>query len=310
MDTGIVIKSTGSWYTVNIDGQYFQCKIKGKFRQKGVKTTNPVTVGDRVDVQLIENDKTGLITAIHPRKNYIIRKATNLSRQAHILAANIDQALLITTLLAPKTLLTFVDRFLVTAEAYKIPAGIVFNKTDLYDQPLLAKIQHLSALYRSLGYEVVVCSALSGEGLADFSALLAGKTSMLLGNSGVGKSTLINKVDSQLDLKTSKISDYHQKGRHTTTFYEMFPLQTGGYIIDTPGIKSLGLVDIELEELAHYFPEFFERLSDCKYYNCSHTHEPDCAVKAALKAGDIAFSRYKSYLNMLEGEADKHREPE
>jgi ribosome biogenesis GTPase len=307
--TGTVIKSTGSWYTVKSGNNTYNCKIKGKFRTKGFVATNPLTVGDKVDFILKKEEDTGLITKLHERKNYIIRRSINLSRKAHIIAANIDKAFLIITIKMPQTHTIFIDRFLVSAEAYNIPVTLVFNKIDLYDEPDKKQMHELISLYEKIGYPCMKVSAQTGEGLENLRNVLKDKISVFAGNSGVGKSTLINKLDSALNLKTGEISGYHKKGKHTTTFSEMHPFYFGGYIIDTPGIKGFGLVDLENENLATYFPEMLNLQGQCKYYNCTHLHEPDCAVIDALENGKISISRYKSYLSMLEDEdAGKYRE--
>lgn len=309
--TGTVYKSTGSWYQVKSDeGKFYQCRIKGKFRIKGIKSTNPVAVGDRVEFKLEEHsseeEETGVITGIHERENYIIRKSVNLSKQTHIIASNIDQAFLLVTLNNPPTFTTFIDRFLVTAEAYGIKAILLFNKIDTYTDEELDEVKYLAAMYRSIGYECLGISAKSGKNVDKVKELMHDKTSMISGHSGTGKSTLINAIEPKLDLKTMKISEQHRQGQHTTTFAEMFDLDFGARIIDTPGIKGFGVVDIEKEELGDYFPEFFERKQDCKFNNCLHVDEPQCAVKEALEAGEIPWSRYKSYLQILKGEEDQH----
>lgn len=309
--TGTVYKSTGSWYQVKSDeGNFYQCRIKGKFRIKGIKSTNPVAVGDRVEFKLeeqsSEEEETGVITGIHERENYIIRKSVNLSKQTHIIASNIDQAFLLVTLNNPPTFTTFIDRFLVTAEAYGIKAILLFNKIDTYTDEELDEVKYLAAMYRSIGYECLGISAKSGKNVDKVKELMRDKTSMISGHSGTGKSTLINAIEPKLDLKTMKISEQHRQGQHTTTFAEMFDLDFGARIIDTPGIKGFGVVDIEKEELGDYFPEFFERKQDCKFNNCLHIDEPQCAVKEALEAGEIPWSRYKSYLQILKGEEDQH----
>lgn len=298
---GLVIRNTGSLYVVKTDdGTEVNCKIKGRFRLKGIRTTNPVAVGDHVVITPTP-DGTAYITDIHQRKNYIIRRASNLSKEAHIIAANLDQAFLIVTLAHPATSTTFIDRFLSTAEAYRIPAVIVINKVDLLTEPddreLLDAVTYL---YTSIGYKVIHTSAKSGEGIEELRSALTGKITLLSGNSGVGKSTLINHIIPGLDLRTAEISETHQTGMHTTTFSEMFPLPGGGYIIDTPGVKGFGTIDYDKYEVAHFFPEIFRASKECRYGNCTHTHEPGCAVRQAIDDNFIAASRYASYLSILE----------
>ena len=302
---GLVIKNTGSWYVVKTDdGAEINCKIKGNFRLKGIRTTNPIAVGDLVAI-LPNADGTAFITGIDTRKNYIIRRSSNLSKEAHIIAANVDQALLIVTLAHPVTSTTFVDRFLATAEAYRIPAVIVVNKIDLLSEDEDKEyLEAWSYLYRSIGYEVLEVSAETGEGLEKLNALLNGKITLLSGNSGVGKSTIINRIMPELNLRTAEISTTHDTGMHTTTFSEMFPLPHGGYLIDTPGVKGFGTIDFDRHEVAHFFPEIFEIAQDCRFGNCTHTHEPGCAVLDALEEARIAQSRYNSYLSILEDSAD------
>lgn len=301
---GLVLKSTGSWYEVLADGVRYQCRIRGKLRLKGVRSTNPVVVGDWVK---FEADEQGgyVISAIEPRHNYIIRRASNLSKESHIIAANIDQALLVVTLFSPETALEFVDRFLVTCEAYKVPVTILLAKIDLARQHPEA-VEEFYSIYEKAGYRIIEISATEGEGVDEVRELLHGKTTLLSGNSGVGKSTLVAAVEPGLDIKTGEISQSHHKGKHTTTFSTMYPLAEGGYIIDTPGIKGFGLIDIDDAELAHYFPEMMRYLPDCRFYNCSHTHEPGCAVVEAVKRGEIAYPRYESYLKIMD-EDDKYR---
>ena len=301
---GLVLKSTGSWYEVLAEGVRYQCRIRGKLRLKGVRSTNPVVVGDWVK---FEADEQGgyVISAIEPRHNYIIRRASNLSKESHIIAANIDQALLVVTLFSPETALEFVDRFLVTCEAYKVPVTILLAKIDLARQHPEA-VEEFYSIYEKAGYRIVEVSATEGEGVDKVRELLRGKTTLLSGNSGVGKSTLVAAVEQGLDIKTGEISQSHHKGKHTTTFSTMYPLADGGYIIDTPGIKGFGLIDIDDAELAHYFPEMMRYLPDCRFYNCSHTHEPGCAVVEAVKSGEIAYPRYESYLKIMD-EDDKYR---
>ena len=305
---GLVVKNTGSWYTVlTDDGQMIDCKVKGNFRLKGIRSTNPVAVGDRVT--LVTNPEgTAFITEIEDRRNYIIRKSQNLSKQSHIIAANIDQAFLIVTVDFPQTSTTFVDRFLASAEAYRVPVVLILNKTDLLDEDMLRYQQMMISLYQTIGYECRAVSAETGEGVEALYPLLEGKITLLSGNSGVGKSTLINKLIPGANLRTSEISDAHNTGQHTTTFSEMIRLD-GGWLIDTPGIKGFGTFDMEPEELTSYFREIFRFSKDCKFSNCTHTHEPGCAVLKALEDHYIAQSRYLSYLSMMEDkDSGKYRE--
>lgn len=300
---GIVTKSTGSWYTVMDEtGQRHECRLRGKFKISGSKSTNPLSVGDHVDFMIEPDQGKGIITSIEERKNYIIRKATNLSRQTHIIAANLDQAMIIATLAEPRTSTGFIDRFLVTCEAYSIPAVIVFNKTDLYDEESLEYLDQLLEMYRQAGYPGLKVSATERENLDAFGDILRNKTTLLGGHSGVGKSTLINTIEPGLNLKVQAISQAHLKGRHTTTFAEMFQLGHGGFIIDTPGIKEFGLVDFEPWELSHYFPEMRELFNKCRFDNCTHHNEPGCRVKEEVQNGRISILRYQNYLNMLLGE--------
>lgn len=305
---GLVVKNTGSWYTVRLDdGRLLDCKVKGNFRLRGIRSTNPVAVGDRVMV-VPNQEGTAFITEIEDRRNYIIRKSINLSKQSHIIAANVDQALLVITVTSPQTSTTFIDRFLASAEAYRVPVVLVFNKTDLLDADALHYQQMLITLYETVGYECRPISAETGGGVEDLRPLLEGKITLLSGNSGVGKSTLINRLVPGTNLRTAEISDAHQMGQHTTTFSEMIPIN-GGWVIDTPGIKGFGTFDMEPEELTGYFREIFRFSKDCRFSNCTHTHEPGCAVLQALENHYIAQSRYQSYLSMLnDKEESKYRE--
>ena len=299
---GTVIRSTGSWYEVLHEGSVVRCRIRGRLRLKGVRSTNPVVVGDEVRC---EKDETGdyTIRDIEPRRNYIIRRASNLSRESHIIAANIDRAVLMVTLRQPETAWEFVDRFLVTCEAYKVPVTILLSKSDLQDTE---EVTRFKDIYTRIGYDVMEVAALDGAGVEAVKELLKGKVTLLSGNSGVGKSTLIKAIDPALDIRTGEISESHHKGRHTTTFSTMYPLADGGAVIDTPGIKGFGLIDIEDDELWHYFPEMMRLSEGCRFYNCTHTHEPGCAVVEAVKAGEIAYERYESYLKILD-EDEKYR---
>ena len=297
---GIVTKSTGSWYSVlKPDGTFIECRLKGKFKVLGIKTTNPLAVGDHVVFRVLREEGTGVITQILPRKNYIIRKATKLSKLSHILAANLDQAIIIVTLAEPRTSTGFIDRFLITAEAYHIPAVIIFNKIDLYNDGKMEELSTLKSVYEAAGYPCYAVSALTGENTGDVMELLKDKVSLVAGHSGVGKSALINTLEPGLDLKTKPISRAHKKGVHTTTFAMMFRLSFGGFIIDTPGIKEFGLYDLDRKTLAERYPELRALMHACKYTNCTHLHEPGCAVKEAVKNGEISMIRYDGYLRIM-----------
>ena len=302
MKKGIVYRSTGSWYTVHSEGIFYDCRIKGKLRLKGIKSTNPVAVGDHV---LFEIDRhatapEGNITQIEERKNYIVRKSVNLSKQTHIIASNIDQVFLIITLNNPPTFPAFVDRFLVTAEAYQISAILLFNKIDSYKDFELKEVKEFQKIYQDIGYPTFNISATEGIEIETIKSIMQDKVSMFSGHSGVGKSTLVNAISPGLNIKTAAISKQHQQGMHTTTFAEMFALTKGIKIIDTPGIKGIGVVDMKPEEIGNYFPEFYKRKNKCKFHNCLHHNEPKCAIIEAVEVGKISLSRYTSYLQMLE----------
>lgn len=311
---GLVIKSTGSRYLVRCENEEFECRIKGKLRIKGIRTTNPLSVGDIVYFELqdevAESGKTmGIVSKLKPRNNYIIRRSVNLSKESHILAANIDQAFIVVTLKHPVTTLNFIDRFLVTAEAYNIPAIVVFNKIDIYTKEEMEEVNEWYGTYHEINYKCLATSTKTGQGMDELKALMKDKTSVFTGNSGVGKSSLINYIDPNLDLRTSTISDAsHKSGKHTTTFSEMFELEMGGFIIDTPGIRSFGMIDMENDDVSHFFPEIFEISEQCKFNNCTHTHEPGCSVKQAVEESEISISRYENYLSILnEDEDEKYR---
>lgn len=307
---GVVYKSTGSWYLVKSDdGTFHQCRIKGKFRMKGIKSTNPIAVGDSVafDLETKGDEEVGVIKSIDERRNYIVRKSVNLSKQTHVIASNIDQVFLLITINNPPTLTTFIDRFLVTAKAYSIEAILLFNKIDTYEIEERAEILYLKDIYEAIGYKCIEVSSTKNVNVDKVKELMKGKVSMFAGHSGVGKTTLVNAIESELNLKTKEISDQHKQGQHTTTFAEMFDLSFGAKIIDTPGIKGFGVVDIDKEELGDYFPEFFALKSECKFNNCIHVNEPQCAVKDALEEEIVSWSRYKSYLQIMEGEEEHYR---
>ncbi|MFH7018942.1 ribosome small subunit-dependent GTPase A [Flavobacterium sp. FlaQc-47] len=308
--TGLVYKSTGSWYTVKSEkGDFIECRMKGKFRMKGIKSTNPIAVGDIVDYELEETSDalTGTIFNIHERKNYIVRKSVNLSHQMHIIASNIDRVFLLITINNPPTTFNFIDRFLVTAEAYNIETILVFNKIDTFDEPTLDDQLYMQYVYQQIGYKCLRVSSTEMKGIDELKEMMIGKVSMFSGHSGVGKSTLVNAMEPSLHLKTKTISEASKQGQHTTTFAEMYDLSFNAKIIDTPGIKGFGIVDMEKEEISGYFPEFFKLKDQCKFNNCLHKEEPHCAVKAALERDEIAWSRYNSYLKILEGDDENYR---
>lgn len=307
---GIVIKNTGNIYTVKTDEGIVECRVKGNFRLKDIKSTNPVAVGDNVSISLRE-DNTAYINDILPRRNYIVRKASNLSKQSHILAANVDTCLLVVTVNYPATSTTFIDRFLASAEAYRVPVVLLFNKTDLYNDEEHATLDTLIALYKKIGYRCIRTSTTIGEGIDEVKEVVQGGVSLLAGNSGVGKSSLVNAISPETAARIGEISKIHNKGMHTTTYSEMFELMPGSYLVDTPGVKGFGTYDMEIEEIADYFLEIFEHSRECRFGNCTHLHEPGCAVLAAVESGEIALSRYASYLSMIEEKKDgKYRASE
>lgn len=307
LETGMIIKTTGNLHTVRSSSGIINCKIKGNYRLMDLKTTNPVAVGDIVDFYSDNEGNIGLITKIHERKNYIIRRSINLSKEAHLIAANIDQAFLIASLSMPETPLEFIDRFLISAEAYHIVTKLIFNKLDIYNEVKLEYLNNIKRIYADAGYECIETSAIDGTNIDSLMQLMKDKINLFAGNSGVGKSTLINCIDPNLKLKVDIISDYHRTGKHTTTFSEMFELDFGGYIIDSPGIKGFGIIDFNKQEVGLFFPEIFKASKDCQFYNCTHTHEPNCAVKNAVEEGSIARSRYRSYVNILHDGNSKYR---
>lgn len=308
MEKGTVIKSTGSWYTVKLgNNRIVQCSIKGKFRTKGIRATNPVAVGDRVKFEWSEDQATGIINAIEERINYIIRKSSNLSREYQLVACNIDLAWLMVSMISPRTFSAFIDRFLVSTEAYRIPAILLFNKTDLYGDSEVIEMEEMISIYEKIGYKCLKLSLQTKDGLDAVIRQMEGNVNVITGNSGVGKSTLINVLDPTLQLKTGTISEYHQAGRHTTTFSEMFEIQSGIKIIDTPGLRGFGTIDIERSELFHFFPEIFRASKKCRYHNCMHLNEPGCGVKRQVETGEISESRYVNYLLMMEEDSGKYR---
>lgn len=304
----MIIKTTGSWHTVLDDNRNeVPCKIKGKLRTHGLRSTNPVAVGDKVKFYRLEKENTGIIAEILDRKNYIIRRSSKLSKESHVLAANLDQAFLMVSLVSPRTTLRFIDRFLATSEAYRIPAILIFNKTDIYSSDLLEEMHELMKMYESIGYETIGTSAMLKKGTEELKERMKGKISLVAGNSGVGKSSLINAMDPSLNLRTRPVSAHHSTGKHTTTFSEMFELSSGGFIIDTPGIKGFGIIDMDREEISHFFPDIFALSGDCQYYNCMHINEPNCAVKKALEENRLSISRYESYLSLFFDDKGKYR---
>lgn len=308
MESGLVIKSTGSRYRVmSGTGTIAECTIKGKLRVKELRTTNPIAVGDNVLYESSPDGKAGIITRVLNRKNYIIRKSSNLSRESQIIAANLDQVFLMATIILPETQVEFIDRFLVTSEAYRIPAKIIFNKTDLYGDPEIERMEYLISLYSLIGYECFRLSLVNKENTDSLKNVMKDKINLISGNSGVGKTTLLNLFNPGLNLKTQEISDYHKQGKHITTYPEMHPMPFGGYIIDTPGIRGFGVIDMERNEIYHFFPEIFRKSKDCRFYNCLHLEEPGCAVRKSVESGEIDFLRYRSYLNILEDENTKYR---
>ena len=308
LETGIVIKSVGSRYKILLgSGNIIECVLRGKLREKEVQTTNPVAVGDKVSIDPGDEKNRGIITGIFERKNYILRKASNLSKQSQIIAANIDQLLLMATIILPQTPVEFIDRFLITAEAYRIPARIIFNKTDLYGADELEKMEHLISIYSRIGYDCFRLSIDEGTGINEIARMMKDKVSLISGNSGVGKTTLLNELNPLLNLKTAEISDYHKQGKHITTFPEMHKLPFGGFAIDTPGLRGFGVVDMKRNEIYHFFREIFKVSKECRFYNCLHLDEPGCAVRQAVDRGEVDPLRYRSYLSILNDENTKYR---
>jgi ribosome biogenesis GTPase len=308
LEKGVVLKSTGSRYRVLYDeGKIIDCSIKGKLRIEEFRTTNPIAVGDNILFEIDRKTNSGIITEVLDRRNWILRKASNLSKHSQIIAANIDQAFLMITIILPETQVEFIDRFLITAEAYRVPAKIIINKTDLYGEDELSKMKYLKALYNKIGYECISLSLKEFTNLGLLKDLMKGKTNLISGNSGVGKTTLLNSLNPDLNLKTAEISDYHKQGKHITTFPEMHKMPFDAFVIDTPGIRGFGVVDMERNEIYHFFREIFEKSKKCKFNNCLHLDEPGCAVRSAVESGEIAFLRYKSYLNIMDGDNDKYR---
>jgi ribosome biogenesis GTPase len=308
LEHGIVIKSTGSRYRVlHDDGKITDCVIRGRFREKNLRTTNPVAVGDNVMFEIETKESSGIITEILDRRNYILRKASNLSRESQIIAANVDRLFLMITIILPETPVEFIDRFLMTAEAYRIPATIIINKTDLYGTVEIKRMEYLESLYTKIGYECLRLSIIENQGIDILKARMKNKINLLAGNSGVGKTTLINALNPELDLKTEAVSDYHKQGKHITTFPEMHPMPFGGFVIDSPGLRGFGLIDMERNEIYHFFPEIFRISKECRFYNCLHLDEPGCAVREAVETGAIDPLRYHSYLNILNDNNRKYR---
>lgn len=308
MEKGVILKSTGSRYRVlNEKGTIIDCSIKGKLRIKEFRTTNPVAVGDNVLFETEKKSDSGIITEVLDRRNYILRKASNLSKHSQIIAANIDQAYLMITVVFPETPIEFIDRFLITAEAYRVPAKIIINKTDLYSEDESAKMEYTEALYKKIDYECIRLSLKEDTDLEELKREMRGKTTLISGYSGVGKTTLLNTLNPDLNLKTAEISDYHKQGKHITTFPEMHQMPFGGFVIDTPGIRGFGVVDMDRNEIYHFFREIFKKSKECRFNNCLHLDEPGCAVRDAVEKGEIAFLRYKSYLNIMDGDDGKYR---